>query len=312
MRSARQGITLLEVLVAIFIMGIGMLAILVLFPLGALNMARALKDDRCGSIAPNADSMAQGRGLRTDAVLVAGGTGDLSVAPAGYPPPDPNQPSYPVIVDPYFAQAGLTFVGSAPPGYANSPVRRVTPNYITASLVADPAAIDRWFSFQDDLTFETNGLPRNFSVAGGSLVRQGYYTWSYCFQRPKSGLPGGELMTVIVYQGRAIQTPTLEPSYQVSPAGNRSSYSLTLIWDPTTGQTMPDLRAGTWLMDSSFVSLGTGIGSAHAKFYRVTGAVQLSATSMQVEVFPPLRDANVQQVIVMEGAIEIFDRGSGR
>ncbi len=38
----RRGITLIEVLVAIFIMAIGLLAILTLFPLGALRMAEAL------------------------------------------------------------------------------------------------------------------------------------------------------------------------------------------------------------------------------------------------------------------------------
>ena len=34
----RSGVTLTEVLVAIFIMGIGLLSILVLFPLGALTL----------------------------------------------------------------------------------------------------------------------------------------------------------------------------------------------------------------------------------------------------------------------------------
>jgi prepilin-type N-terminal cleavage/methylation domain-containing protein len=45
-RSRSRGITLTEVLVAIFIMGIGLLALLSLFPLGALTMAQAIKDDR--------------------------------------------------------------------------------------------------------------------------------------------------------------------------------------------------------------------------------------------------------------------------
>ena len=52
--SRRPGITLLEVLIAIFVMGIGLLALLVLFPLGALTMAQAIRDDRCAQAAQQA------------------------------------------------------------------------------------------------------------------------------------------------------------------------------------------------------------------------------------------------------------------
>lgn len=48
------GTTLLEVLAAIFVMGIGLLALLTLFPLGALEMAQAINDDRTAAIAANA------------------------------------------------------------------------------------------------------------------------------------------------------------------------------------------------------------------------------------------------------------------
>ena len=54
--SRRAGITLLEVLAAIFVMGVGLLALLVLFPLGALSMAQAIKDDRAASVANDAES----------------------------------------------------------------------------------------------------------------------------------------------------------------------------------------------------------------------------------------------------------------
>ena len=55
----RPGITLLEVLVAIFIMGVGLLALLVLFPLGALEMAQAIKDDRAAQTAANAVALSE-------------------------------------------------------------------------------------------------------------------------------------------------------------------------------------------------------------------------------------------------------------
>ena len=58
MRTRRPGITLLEVLIAIFVMGIGMLALLTLFPLGALSMAQALRDDRLAHGGRNAAALA--------------------------------------------------------------------------------------------------------------------------------------------------------------------------------------------------------------------------------------------------------------
>jgi prepilin-type N-terminal cleavage/methylation domain-containing protein len=65
----RTGVTLIEVLVSIFIMGVGLLAILTLFPLGAYSMAQAVKDQRCAEAAANADAIAVLRDLRTKAAL---------------------------------------------------------------------------------------------------------------------------------------------------------------------------------------------------------------------------------------------------
>jgi hypothetical protein len=50
----RAGITLIEVLFAIFITGIGLLALLVLFPLGVMDLARAIQDDRADKLANDA------------------------------------------------------------------------------------------------------------------------------------------------------------------------------------------------------------------------------------------------------------------
>src|SRR5437763_13279942 len=52
--NRRSGTTLTEVLMAIFIMGIGLMALLTLFPMGALQMAQALKDQRAAEEAASA------------------------------------------------------------------------------------------------------------------------------------------------------------------------------------------------------------------------------------------------------------------
>jgi hypothetical protein len=47
----RNGLTMAEVLIALFTTALGLMAILTLFPLGAAQMAQAIKDDRCAHAA---------------------------------------------------------------------------------------------------------------------------------------------------------------------------------------------------------------------------------------------------------------------
>jgi Tfp pilus assembly protein PilV len=57
--NARRAVTLTEVLIAIFLMGIGLMAILSLFPLGASQMAQALQDQRAAEAATTASGFAR-------------------------------------------------------------------------------------------------------------------------------------------------------------------------------------------------------------------------------------------------------------
>ena len=54
--TRRPGLTLVEVLTALFILALGVIAILTLFPLGAIQMAQAIRDSRSTESAFNADS----------------------------------------------------------------------------------------------------------------------------------------------------------------------------------------------------------------------------------------------------------------
>src|SRR5438128_5219581 len=65
-QTVRPAVTLTEVLVAIFVMGIGLLALLVLFPLGALSMAQAIRDDYAKRMADNATGLAETMHVRQD------------------------------------------------------------------------------------------------------------------------------------------------------------------------------------------------------------------------------------------------------
>ena len=54
--TRRAGLSLIEVLAALFIMGIGLISLFTLFPYGALQMASAVKDDRTAQCASAADA----------------------------------------------------------------------------------------------------------------------------------------------------------------------------------------------------------------------------------------------------------------
>src|SRR5262249_53541752 len=124
LHPSRVGLTLLEVLISIFIMALGMLALLTLFPLGALSMARALQEDRAASAANLAAEYAQALDLRHDPNVTAA----FTAAPPGYAGParNPAGPSWPVFVDPFGAAVNPNPLGASPstPG-----IPRVRPSY---------------------------------------------------------------------------------------------------------------------------------------------------------------------------------------
>jgi hypothetical protein len=157
--NKRPGATLTEVLVAIFVMAIGLLALLTLFPIGALSMAQAIKDDRTAHAGKDGYANAIALNIQNDTYVqnntpillgpaqpgssttyflnpyptvptVAGAwqAPDLkSPTLAGY-----DGPSYPIFVDPIGCRnfqslgtaVGLAYpsLGSPPPPTAANPV----------------------------------------------------------------------------------------------------------------------------------------------------------------------------------------------
>jgi hypothetical protein len=126
----RPGATLTEVLVAIFVMAIGLLALLTLFPLGALSMAQAIKDDRTAHSAKNGFAIAQVFQIQTDQVVT--NSGKLQTG-AVYPG---NSPVY--FFNPY---PGIpqSFTGTA--GFLLAPDLKMIPGYDGPSY---PVYVDPW------------------------------------------------------------------------------------------------------------------------------------------------------------------------
>src|SRR5262245_57497725 len=115
----RSGATLIEVLVSIFVMGVGLIALLVLFPLGAVTMGQPIQAERCAHAAANADAIGQLQGIRKGSQIIVKDVlpqPPVIVDPFGNPDPanssggrmpaaDPDGPSYAVLVDPAGSRA---------------------------------------------------------------------------------------------------------------------------------------------------------------------------------------------------------------
>src|SRR5205823_6525078 len=149
----RPGITLVEVLVAIFVMGIGMIALLTLFPLGALRMAQAVKDDRTAIAAANAAATAKIWGIQKNNLYwqnSATNAGNLysnpETPPVKFQPRTTSgQPSYFIYIDPLGSATFLQPVG----GTSGNIKRYPAPN------PAPPQPFSaRWFSLLDDVSFQ--------------------------------------------------------------------------------------------------------------------------------------------------------------
>ncbi len=238
--TRRPAVTLMEVLIAMFIMAIGMMALLALFPVGAVSMAQALKDDRCASAAAIAENVAIIQDIRHDATV----SSSLLASQV-------------VCVDPYGQLiGGLGALGGVIP--------RVTPAFITNDK--NPTyAVDRWFSLPDGINFTDDAIP---DTTSGFVDRDRRYTYAYMLRQiPTSAfvLAPSNLVQlyVVVYNGRPTSVLSLESS--LGATGTAGSNSIVVNSGATT------IRRGGWILDTSSAAAGF--------FYSVTNLTESGSTT---------------------------------
>lgn len=318
----RSGATLIEVLVSIFVMGIGLIALLALFPVGALNMAQAIKDDRCALAGSNATAIAIARDLRNNFTL----TSAFNNPNTGTAPITINAPrdglSYAVYVDPIgvasYATPYSQWVGGAPlpPTPANIGIPRRSTSFTTST-----ATRLRNCALLDDLNFGTDGKPTS------PVQRGAAFSWAYLVRRPQHGNAYVVELSVVVYHQRPLTfTSALaaaETLYdKCLPFEPGRPNVVTMNWDPTKGEKAPAVRSGSWILDATPVVLSrpggviSSVGPGHAFFYRVLNVTDISATRIEVEVDKPIRvlpnrDNQNSTFIVMENVAEVFEKGTG-
>jgi hypothetical protein len=328
-RGRRAGATLMEVLVSLFVMAIGLIALLALFPVGILTMGQAIQDDRASNAAQNATALAIALDMRHDPVLL-GSPGVTSPytnpSAATFADAAADGPSYPVYVDPVgfksFAGKYSQFVGAQTSG-----VSRQYVSYVLTKNVLDNSKILQFFSYLDDILFDFAGKakPVDPKLMPPEFQRENKYSWAYLARRPLAGDPTVVEMSVVVYQNRPITLNNLLQADEISFNADFSKVAagqnvITLTWANT--QSPPGIRVGSWLMDTTPVQSNQPplFTTPHSAFYRVVGFTQLSDTSVDVEVQQPIQGfplpvPNAQPftgtVVVMGGVVEVFQKGTG-
>ncbi|HXG09622.1 MAG TPA: prepilin-type N-terminal cleavage/methylation domain-containing protein [Gemmataceae bacterium] len=315
----RPGITLVEVLVSIFIMGIGLLALLTLFPLGALTMNQAIQADRAAACARNAAGLVSALDIRKNSALFS--PNDVFSDPDGggneWPTlADQHGPSYPVFVDPFgiLGGAGQT-LGAYTPNPQSPGIPRRTLVFGGSALTYQQAL--RWFSLLDDMDFDENGVPKNSALK--QVQRSNRYTWALMMRRPRAMDTSWVEMAVVVYSGRPLQVIQPEPTYIGTNTDpiifNPNSKEVTVAY---TGE-KPPVRKGGWILDATVTTLGppgNRIAVPRGYFYRVVNVTDTTTASgtpavvLELETAPRVGTNNAV-LVVMEHVIEVFDEGLG-
>jgi hypothetical protein len=335
--------TLIEVLVAIFIMAIGLLALLALFPLGALRMAQAMKDNRGTTSAQNAHSLAIAQDIRNDPLVISdipnGGSfsnlfanpGPLTLAGTPVlPNADPYGESYPIFVDPIgFGVAPLGNAQDWVTGYspAFGGYLRRRPVLFTSLAPGGPQLnIYRNFTLWDDIVFDRFNIPGTpeLTPAPALLVkRDTRYSWAYMMRRPMTSDPSIVDCSVVIFDQRTLSlTNSLNLEEYLFPNAffNPSLSTVTIDYSLANPPSPPPVRPGDWILDNTYYSPRPGVGSANANFHRVVAVENLGGTIIRYEVQNPIRGhwANknpagyVGTVTVIRGISEVFDKGTVR
>jgi hypothetical protein len=313
----RPGITLLEVLSAIFITGIGLLSLLTLFPLGALQMSRALQDERTAMAGANGQAIANAVVLRLDPDIQAAMLNQQipsslfigSVYNGGVPFPaltvSPDGPGLPVLVDPigvlaYTGQPGW-------PGWVAYPMVQQPSATTTAQGIPricgqwgpfsqqavgllgagrpNVAGCLNWCTVQDDIQFVTDrtyqGLAFDPTSTQPYIYRNLNYSYAWMLRMPRAGAPNVVNVSVLVFSGRSLDLVGFGTQEQAYTAVFNAPANTVAIYPAAGATEPPSLRKGQWILDASIgMNAASNTLSVRGFFYRI------------VSVDDPAADAN--------------------
>lgn len=319
----RPGVTLIEVLVAIFVASIGLLALMALFPVGALSMRQALKDGRCAQTAANAFALFKAMNIGQNITSVTTDPFNDAVSGPGLgsrPATGASGIGYPVYIDPLGANIKLvsTNPSACLPVYPAGTYPFILRSGVKFPNIGQISSIGlflKWFSLLDDIEFDPTAMGQPGSAG---VMRDPRYTFAYMVRRPYAGNPNCLDVTIVVYAGRSI-SPTMGSTEEV--ACNRAQFiagstTVTVPYDGP-GELRPGIKPGGWILDATMPQILPG-GQLDTSvvpqgyFYRVVDVID-GGTSLTLELQSPARQtAGPAQgmLIYLDNVAEVFEKGT--
>jgi len=319
-RINRAGTSLTEVLIALFVMALGMISLLSLFPYGASNMRQAMRDNRCAQTATQADVMMRlwwqsyviEPGLQTPPVvdpwkLDSPGPGYTAVATTD------SGPSFPLVVDPlgFQMRASKTTQTRLAADWTSSNVALRMPRGNVAAVTSLVQGFTAC-SLKDDVVFsETGDADTSGSFLPGKISRGGIYNWFAVVQRPNNNLRNTANLTIGVFNDRPAQaggaSVGAEQVYSATITPNSSQVTIAVV-----AGNLPPLSKGGWIMDGT---ISTSPAIRNANFYRVQSISDNGGTWMldlQTPIKRPLGATSsagyAGQIYIFSGLAEVFER----
>lgn len=315
--TRRTGTSLIEVLVTVGILGIGLTSVIAMFPMAAITMGQALKDDRTATAAVTGDGLIRDMHWRNvveppaplepyfyamDGVTMTG-----APFPGLQPLAADGNPSYPVFVDPMGIVAGRGSVGDAgTPAASTSAIPRVTLKVVSDQPPGNQSSLAlRLCSQMDGLSFDEDG---NVPQPPSFEKRELRYNWLWVVQRPVNRDRLSTTLRVVVFDKRVhlYRPPGFETVFQTAFIPGQTSV--------TVAGTTAEVRKGSWVMDGTIGTDPAGRPIRHANFYRVLSVTTDINNNYVLELHTPIArlDGRTEpyggNLVVMPAVADVYER----
>jgi len=256
----RKGLTLLEVLISIFIMGIGMLSVLAMFPAAADMMGRAITNSQISEGLVNARGMQDG----VDWISPSGPYYQYLNAPV-WKSPTTDTPVF-LLLDQYASVVGIN-------SFSNLSIE-------VGSISGAASTAGRFFTCNSDLILNNQGVANKDDDGNSvSVEREAKFTIAHFFTKPTPITNQNYIKrNILVFKDRSqVITSNDFTYYQISSFISTNQFTLSVNSNGV-------LKTRQWVMITD--SLANAYPTA-VDFYEIS-SVDDSGTYTTIEISPSL------------------------
>jgi len=256
----RKGLTLLEVLISIFIMGIGMLSVLAMFPAAADMMGRAITNSQISEGLVNARGMQDG----VDWISPSGPYYQYLNAPV-WKSPTTDTPVF-LLLDQYASVVGIN-------SFSNLSIE-------VGSISGAASTAGRFFTCNSDLILNNQGVANKDDDGNSvSVEREAKFTIAHFFTKPTPITNQNYIKrNILVFKDRSqVITSNDFTYYSISSAISTNQFTLSVNSNGV-------LKTRQWVMITD--SLANAYPTA-VDFYEIS-SVDDSGTYTTIEISPSL------------------------